>query len=323
MLAAVVYEPGGPEVLRIEERPVPQVRPGWVLVEIRAFGLNRSELITRAGGSGDAVKFPRVLGIECVGVVADPSDARLERGQTFIAAMGGMGRDYDGGYEQYALLPASQVIPVRTSLPWPQLGAVPETFGTAWGSLDVLQLKEGETLLVRGATSSVGMAAITLAKDRGVRIIATTRQAAKREALTANGADHVVLDDGRIAPQVRAIVPGGADALLELVGPATIADSFAALRAGARACLTGYLAADWDAEKATAQAERAGITLRRYSSGVINRDSYGGIFQSIIDGIESGRYRINLDRTFPLSAIADAHRYMEANRAAGKVVGLP
>jgi NADPH:quinone reductase-like Zn-dependent oxidoreductase len=322
MQAAVVYEPGGPDVLRIEERPLPTVKPGWVLVRIRAFGLNRSELITRAGGSGDAVKFPRVLGIECVGEVADGSDTGLAPGTTIVAAMGGMGRDFDGGYEDYALLPAPQVIPVRTTLPWPELGALPETFGTAWGSLELLELRAGQTLLVRGGTSSVGMAAITLAKDRGVTIVTTTRQAAKVAALRANGADHVILDDGTIAARVHEILPVGADALLELVGPATIADSLAALKPHAHACLTGFLAANWDAEGARATAERLGIVWHRFASSVITAKSYSNVFQLIIDGVESRRYNLNLDRTFPLSAIADAHRYMEANLATGKVVGL-
>ena len=323
MRAAVVYGPGGPEVLRIEERALPDVRPGWVRVRVRAFGLNRSELITRAGGSGDAVKFPRVLGIECVGEIDDPSDSDLSRGQTFVAAMGGMGRDFDGGYAEQVLLPASHVIPVRTTLAWPELGAVPETFGTAWGSLAALRLQAGETLLVRGGTSSVGMAAITLAKDSGVTVIATTRQDAKRTALEATGADHVVLDGGSIAASVRALVPEGADALLELVGPRTISDSLTAVKRGGRACLTGFLAADWDVESARAGCERAGVAFHRFQSHVINRAAYGEIFQSIVEGIAGGRLRANLDRTFPLADIARAHRYMEGNRATGKVVGLP
>jgi NADPH:quinone reductase-like Zn-dependent oxidoreductase len=322
MKAAVVHEPGGPEVLKVEERPVPQVQPGRVLVRVRAFGLNRSELITRAGGSGNAVQFPRVLGIECAGEVAEVDEPTLTCGQTIVAAMGGMGRDYDGGYEDYALLPVAQVIPVQTTLSWAELGAVPETFGTAWGSLETLQLREGQTLLVRGGTSSVGMAAITLAKERGVRIVTTTRQEAKRAALEANGADHVILDDGAIAARVWMIAPDGVDALLELVGPNTIVDSLRTLRAHAHACLTGFLEGVWDDTGAYTAAQGLGIELHRFGSNVINRDTYGGIFQTIIDGIEIGRYRLNLDRTFSLTDIADAHRYMEANRATGKVVGL-
>jgi NADPH:quinone reductase-like Zn-dependent oxidoreductase len=324
MKAVVVYEPGKPEVLRVEDRPIPDNRPGWVLVHVRAFGLNRSELITRAGGSGDAVKFPRVLGIECAGEVAHPGDTILTRGQAIVAAMGGMGRDFDGGYEEFCLLPASQVIPVRSELAWAELGAIPETFGTAWGSLELLELKAGTTLLIRGATSSVGMAATTLAKGSGVTVIATTRQESKREALNANGADHVIIDSGEIAPQVREVATAGADALLELVGPTTIADSFAALRSGAKACLTGFLAEGWaHISRAQADAERLGIQLHEFGSNVIDAKSYAGTFQSIIDGIEGARYRLNLDRTFPLTDIVEAHRYMESNRAVGKVVGLP
>jgi NADPH:quinone reductase-like Zn-dependent oxidoreductase len=321
MKAAVVHTPGGPEVLRIEQRAVPGGREDSVLVRVRAFGLNRSELVTRAGGSGDAVRFPRVLGIECVGEVVDAQD--LMPGTKIVAAMGGMGRDFDGGYEQYVVLPATQVVPVETSLDWPILGALPETFGTAWGSLALLALQPGATLLVRGGTSSVGMAATTLASHRGVRVIATTRQPAKRDALLANGATQVVIDDGAIAARVREIVPGGADALLELVGPATIGDSLDALRDGGSGCLTGYLAGDWDVERAMSEAKVRGLRLERYQSGVIKRDTYEDVFREIVAGVEAGRYRPNLDRTFALDDIVEAHRYMERNAAVGKVVGLP
>lgn len=324
MRAAVVSEPGGPEVLHVEHRPMPPVPTGWVLVEVRAFGLNRSELVTRAGGSGDAVRFPRVLGIECVGEVADPGTTDLLPGQTVIAAMGGMGREFDGGYAEFCLLPRSHVIPVRSNLAWRDLGAIPESFGTAWGSLDLLRLTAGSLLLVRGATSSVGMAAITIAKNRGLRVIATTRQERKRAALRDNGADVVLIDDGTIAPQVRELVPDGADALLELIGPRVIPDSLAALKSGASGCLTGYLGQGWqEVDRARSEALRLGITLETFGSNVMNASTYGTIFQSIVDEIEHGRYRVNVDRVFTLADIARAHAYMEANHAAGKVVGTP
>jgi NADPH:quinone reductase len=323
MRAAVVHEPGGPEVLRVEELPVPEPRPGWVLVRVRAFGLNRSELVTRAGGSGDAVRFPRVLGIECVGEVEEAPDADLAPGQTIVAAMGGMGRDYDGGYAQYTLIPVSQAIPVETSLDWPRLGAIPESFGTAWGSLDQLALEPGQSLLVRGGSSSVGMAAITIAKGNGLTVLATTRQESKRPALQAAGADHVVIDDGEVGTRVREIAPDGVDGLFELVGPRTIRDSLKAVGSGGRACISGFLERDWNIEPARAEAARLGIPLSRFQSGTINVDSFGEIFQDIVRRVEDGPYRDILDRAFPLDEIADAHRYMEENRAAGKVVGVP
>jgi len=321
--AAVVHEPGPPDVLRIEELPVPEAREGWILVRVRAFGLNRSELVTRQGGSGDAVTFPRVLGIEAVGEVVEDPAAELAPGRAFVAAMGDMGRAYDGGYEQYALLPRATVIPVETTLDWATLGAIPETFGTAWGSLDTLGLGRGETLLVRGGSSSVGMAAITIAKDLGVRVVATTRQEAKRAALEANGADHVVIDDGSVAHRVRAIVRGGVDALFELVGPTAMRESLEAVRDGGRACIAGFLEGDWDTAGVAEEAEGRGIVFARFGSAVINRESYGAIMQRLVHGVEEGRYRASLDRTFGLDEIAEAHRYMEANRATGKVVGLP
>jgi NADPH:quinone reductase len=322
MQAVVVHEPGGPEVLKLEERPIPDPSAGWVLVRVRAFGLNRSELITRAGGSGDAVRFPRVLGIECVGEVVLAPGSDLAPGQRVVAAMGGMGRDFDGGYEQYALLPASQAIPVQTTLEWPQLGAIPESFGTAWGTLEQLQLSAGQSLLVHGGTSSVGMAAIAIAADRGLTVLATTRQQAKRAALVSAGAQHAIVSAGDVTAAVRELVPGGVDGICELIGPRALAQALPALAPGGRVCMTGFLEGDWDTERVEAQAGRMGVQLRRFGSNVINRDSYGAVFQEIVEAVQDGRYAVNLDRVFAMSEIADAHRYMEDDHAVGKVVGL-
>jgi NADPH:quinone reductase len=287
-------------VLTLEDRPIPAVRPGWVLVHVRAFGLNRAELITRSGGSGDAVTFPRVIGIECAGEVVDASDSDLEVGQAVVAAMGEMGRAFDGGYQQYALLPVTHVIPVETALDWPTLGAIPETFGTAWGSLEELRLTSGDSLLIHGGTSSVGMAAITIAKDRGVTVFATTRQEAKRAALAATGADHVLIDDGAVAAQVREITPGGVSGLYELVGATALLDSLHAVADGGRACIAGYLEDEWELAPAQTEAQRLGVPLAVYSSNAINRATYGRVLQDIIHAVEEGRYRVNIDRTFEI-----------------------
>ncbi|MQA72826.1 MAG: zinc-binding dehydrogenase [Solirubrobacterales bacterium] len=323
MRAAVVSEPGGPEVLRVEERPTPEARPGWVLVRVRGFGLNRSELGTRRGDSGDAVRFPRVLGIECVGEVAEAPGSDLEPGRTVVAAMGGMGREFDGGYAECALLPREHVIPISTTLPWSRLAALPETFATAWGSVvKTLRLERGETILVRGGSSSVGMAAITIASELGATVIATTRQEAKRAAMEEQGADHVVIDPGSIAEEVRRIAPDGVDALFELVGPRVIADSVAAVRSGGRVCLSGYLAESWDVDSARAAVAAAGASFATFGSIEVSDDAYREPLQAIVEAVESGRYRDGLARVFELDEIADAHRLMEDDGVAGKVVVL-
>ena len=126
MKAVVIEKAGGPEALQLKEIPTPKVKPGWSLVRVKGFGINRSEIYTRNGESPD-VKFPRVLGIECVGEIADTTDAkRLPVGQKVASIMGGMGRDFDGGYAEYALLPNKQIYAVNTDLPWDEFVAIPE-----------------------------------------------------------------------------------------------------------------------------------------------------------------------------------------------------
>jgi NADPH2:quinone reductase len=206
MRAVVLDAPGPPEALRIRELAVPEPRPGWVLIRVKAFGINRSELHTRLG-LAQGVTFPRVLGIEATGVVAAAPGGEFEEGQQ-VAAM--MGRTFDGGYAEFTSVPATQVIAFRSELDWATLGAIPEMVQTANGSLTVgLDAQPGQTLLIRGGTSAVGMAAASLAKDRGLTVLSTTRQPDRVAALEAIGVDHVLVDDGDVAAQARAIVPDG------------------------------------------------------------------------------------------------------------------
>jgi NADPH:quinone reductase-like Zn-dependent oxidoreductase len=247
-MRAVVLDavPAPPEALVVRERPVPRPEPGWVLIEVKAFGLNRSELKTRLGLADPDVTFPRVPGIEATGVVAACPGGELAVGQQVVAMMGGMGRSFDGGYAEFTCVPVAQTIPFRSELPWTTLGAVPETLQTAYGALTVgLDLHPGQTLLIRGGTSSVGLTAAILAKRRRLTVLATTRSQTKAGALREAGADHVVLDDGAIAPRVRELVPGGVDATLELVGTPTLRDSLDATRVHGVVCSAGYLSNEW------------------------------------------------------------------------------
>lgn len=321
MKAIVLNEPGGPEHFLIEERTIPKPVVGWVLVRIKAFGLNRSELMTRKGLSPD-VKFPRVLGIECVAEVEyDPSD-KFKPGQKVAAFMGGMGRDFDGSYAEYAVLPIDLLSPFDSLLSWEQLGAIPEMFQTVHGSLHLaLKIKKGESILIRGGTSSIGMLAIQMAKNDGLNVVATTRNSDKRILLLDNGADDVVIDSGNIKDQVSAIYPEGIDKVLELIGTSTLKDSLNCTKLGGIVCMTGMLSEQWSFEEfAPMEMIPATVSLTTYDSGQIRVDQQ--YLQKFIKAVEDGLIQLNISRSFKLEEIAAAHQFMERNAAGGKIVVL-
>lgn len=320
MRAAVCVRAGGPEVLEVRELPVPVVREGWSLVRVKGAGLNRSELRTRQGHS-PTVTFPRVLGIECVGVVAASTDPLLPEGTTVAAVMGEMGREFDGGYAEYALLPNSLLMPVSTTLPWDILAALPETYLTARGSLDALGVGPGR-LLIRGGTSSVGMAAASIAAGHGVETAATTRRPDRLDALTAAGADHALVDNGgSLAASVYAIWPEGPDYVLDLVGTSTAVDSLRVVRRGGTVCVAGSLSGWLIPDFQPVAMIPSGTRLTAFHS-----DDFKGnatMLARVVDEVEAGAYRPNVDRVFGLDDIVAAHRHMENNEAAGKVVVVP
>ena len=325
MRAAVCVRAGGPETLEIRELPVPAVRDGWSLVQVQGAGLNRSELRTRQGHS-PSVTFPRVLGIECVGIVAASTDPELPQGAAVAAVMGEMGRDFDGGYAEYALLPNSLLMPVTTTLPWDVLAALPETYLTARGSLDALGVGPGARgrLLIRGGTSSVGLAAASIASGYGVETAATTRRQGRTGALAAAGADYAFVDDGgSLTASLHAIWPEGPDYVLDLVGASTALDSLRLVRRGGTVCVAGSLSGWAIPDFEPVAMIPSGTKLTAFHSNDIRGGAGRAVLQGVISEVEAGVYRPNLDRVFGLADIVAAHRYMEDNQAVGKLVAVP
>ncbi|MGH3462851.1 MAG: zinc-binding dehydrogenase [Kribbellaceae bacterium] len=319
MRAVMLREPGPVENLELTELPVPEAEPGWVRIAVKAFGLNRSELHTRLG-LAEGVTFPRVPGIEATGVVDDPSDSGLSVGQQVVAMMGGMGRTYDGGYAEYVVVPRGQVVPFSSALPWETLGAVGETLQTANGSLTTgLDLRAGQSLLIRGGTSTVGLAAASIAKDLGATVLATTRQPARAVDLKAHGVDHPVVDTGEIAAEVRRIVPDGVDAALELVGTPTLPDTLAATRVHGTVCFTGMLSNQWIVpEFYPIGYLPSGVRLTAYSGDAV--DLPAEVLQRWLDGLAAGTVSLGPVRVYPMDRIRDAHDALERNLGVGKIV---
>jgi len=319
MKAAITTKAGSPEVIEIQEVATPIVKSGWVLIKVKAFGLNRSELFTRRGESPGVV-FPRIQGIECVGIVKEDPSNTYAKGQQVAAIMGGMGRFFDGGYAEYILAPLEIIFPFQSSLSWDVLGAIPEMFQTVSGSLNqALEIEKGETLLIRGGTSSIGMLSCQLAKAQDLTVISTTRNPDKKQALLDNGVDHVIIDNGSVRDQVREIYPEGVNKVLELIGTRTLKDSLKCIVPKGMVCMTGILGDEWTMKDFTPMGDIPSLgrlTVYMGESKNLSKE----LLQEFIDKVDKGHIKLTIDKVFQLNEVAKAHQYMEENRAKGKVV---
>ena len=313
MKAVKIYQAGGPEQLIYQDVPTPDIKEGWSLVKIKGFGINHSEIFTREGKS-PYVQFPRILGIECVGEVAQSSTPALAVGQKVVSIMGEMGRAFDGSYAEYVLLPNEQIYPVHTDLDWTTLAAIPETYYTAFGSLQQLRIAPQDRVLVRGAGSGVGVAFAQLLKAQFPHVVlhGSTRNPAKATRLQAVGFDEVITEaDGKIQTDQ------SYDKILELVGPATLRDSFSHINEHGIICNTGQLGNIWCVNDFDPIIElKNNSYLTAFYSGNVSQAKLDAMF----DYIRQLNVKILIERVFTLEQVPEAHRFLQSADGFGKVV---
>ena len=311
---------GGPEVLEIREIPEPEPKAGHAVIEVKAFGINHAEMHMR---KGEWAEIADVSGIECVGLIKSCPGEEFAIGTKVAALMGGLGRTINGSYAEFTRAPVSNVATIESDLSWADLAAIPETYATAWTCLfRNLEIAGGQTLVIRGATSSFGQAAVNMAVNTGARVIATTRNRERFGLLEGLGVERVEVEGPELSKRIAETKR--LDAVLDLVGNSTILDSLAMLRRGGRACLAGWLGglapiADFNPLLQMA----SGVYLTFFGSFVFGTPGFplsDVPLQEIAGDVAAGRYKAKPSRVFRFEDIREAHRVMDAHQANGKMV---
>lgn len=320
MRAIVIEKFGGLDSLVIKEIPEPEPAAGHVVIQVKAFGINHAEIHMRRGEWAEAAP---VSGIECVGLVKSCPGGEFPVGAKVAALMGGLGRTINGSYAEYTRAPVSNVALIEADLPWAVLAAIPETYATAWTCLfRNLEIQKGQLLVIRGATSSFGQAALKMAVNAGVRVVATTRDRDRFAMLEKLGAERCEIerrDLSKHIPEAKRI-----DGVLDLVGNSVVLDSLAMLRRGGRSCLAGWLGGlDPIPDFNPLLQMASGVYLTFFGSFVFGTPGFplsDVPLQQIAADAAAGRLDVKPVRVFRFEEIREAHRVMEANEAKGKMV---
>lgn len=317
MTAVMVRDGRGPATaLHLADQAMPSPRDGEVLIRVRAAGVNRPDLLQREGKYPPPPGASLILGLEVAGDIVQGAGPWHE-GDRVCALLAG------GGYAQYACVDARHVLPIPAGLDYVQAAALPETIFTVYANVfEHGRLQPGETLLVHGATSGIGVTAIQMARAAGARVIATSRGAAKAAAAAQLGADLAIdstaEDFGAAAQQA-----GGIDVALDMVGAATLAGTLQAIKHGGRIV---YIAAQgggtlqlpvWEVMRK--QLQITGSTLRPRDADEKARLTTA-IRARVWPWLESGQMRIPVARSLPLAEAAAAHQLLESGQHVGKVV---
>ena len=312
MKAVVLNKTCSASDLKVSEVKKPHIRDGWVLVKVLGFGINRSEIILRESEADeDYINLPVIPGIECVGEVVNPSNSKFKTGDKVIGLMGGMGRSFNGSYAEYCLIPIKNLFKIpRCDLSLEELIAIPETYFTSYGSLKALKINSEDVVLIRGATSALGLTSIKLIKAVGADVIATSRDEKKFYKLIKSGADECVLDNGVLSDKIKC------SKVLELIGPKTLEDSLKCLNEGI-CCVSGVLGGEEFMQLEPIKTIPNNCYLTSFFSNYPTQE----IIDEIFDFIIKYNIRTDISKVFTdLSDIAQAHELMESNRAQGKII---
>jgi len=319
------HRAGGPEVLTIEQVEVPSPGGGEVRIAVKALGLNRAEAMFRSGRYLEQPVFPARLGYEAAGTI----DALGQGVQGFdigdaVSTIPGFSLNRYGVYGETAVVPAAAVAKHPASLSWTEAAAVWMQYATAYGALvDIAALRADDTLLIPAASSSVGIAAIQIARMIGATPVALTRRSSKRRALLDLGAAEVIATEEQdLVDETHRLTGGkGARIAFDPVGGPTIARLTAALAPRGTLFLYGALSAE-PSPLPLFDVLGKSLTIRGYLLFEITGDPLRleRAKKFILDGLSAGKLKPIIAKTFPLEQIVDAHRYLESNQQVGKIV---
>ncbi|RKE57089.1 zinc-binding dehydrogenase [Sphingobacterium detergens] len=324
MKAIILDKTGGPEVLSIKEIPAPSIQPGEVKIKVKAFGLNKMESYRRQG-KVTPPNATQILGIEATGEIIEDPTGKFQVGQKVVTMMGGMGMARPGSYAEFITIPSQHVLAIDSDISFEELAAIPEAFGTIGLALDkALNIKAGESILIKGATSGVGTAAVQYAKLKGLQVIATTRDISKTARLKELGADHVIVDQNNIHEEVLKIQPNGVDKALDVIGGDRMFETVAAVKAFGEVIVIGLLGGPPVFENLNIMTQLGkSVKIGFTSSGMLGTPAApleDTPIRMIAEQVALGNLQSLRVATFSFEQIAEAHQLLDSGKANGKIV---